>query len=107
MSNGESRPGASEDRGETIWGEFVSGNYFDVLGIRPALGRSFLPEEDKIPGASPVVVLSDSLWRRRFHADPQIIGRKVQLNSVAFTVVGVAPTTSRGSSESRGTTGCP
>src|SRR4051812_8083015 len=96
LSTGENRPGASEDRGETIWGEFVSGNYFDVLGIRPAIGRTFLPEEDRAPGAAPVVVLSHSLWQRRFHADPQIVGKTVHLSNTLFTIVGVAPKAFKG-----------
>src|ERR1700692_3535533 len=59
------------DHVDRIWGEMVSGNYFAVLGVKPQLGRAFLPEErgDK-PNAYPVAVISDALWRRRFQADP-------------------------------------
>jgi putative ABC transport system permease protein len=76
---------------EKIWGEVVSGNYFDVLGIRMALGRGFLPEEDRTPGTHPVVVLGYTLWQQRFHADPSFIGKTTYLNGRPFTVIGVAP----------------
>ncbi|HET9480325.1 MAG TPA: ABC transporter permease, partial [Candidatus Polarisedimenticolia bacterium] len=75
---------------ERIWGTLVTGNYFDVLGVRAALGRTFLPDEDLSPGARPVVVISHGLWQRRFAADPGIVGRSITLNNSAFTVVGVA-----------------
>jgi predicted permease len=61
------------------------------LGIKPALGRGFLPEEDQRPGGNPVAVLSHGLWRRRFGADPGILGRSVVMNNRSYTVVGVAP----------------
>jgi predicted permease len=72
-------------------GALVSGNYFEVLGVRPELGRSFLPEEDAGKGAPPVAIVSDSLWERSFSRDPAILGRAVLLNGQPFTVVGVAP----------------
>jgi len=65
--------GGSDDRAEVVWGETVSGNYFDVLGAPPALGRGFRPEEDLTPNTRPVVVLGHGLWRRRFNADPAIV----------------------------------
>jgi len=68
----------------------VSPNFFDMLGVRPALGRSFLPGEDQ-PGHERVVVLSQDLWRRHFGADPGVIGRTIRLESSNFTVVGVMP----------------
>lgn len=74
-----------------IWGYVVSGNYFDVLGVKPALGRAFLPEEDATPGSHPVLVLSHGSWERRFGSDPSIVGKTVSLNNRSFTVVGVAP----------------
>ncbi|HET6277617.1 MAG TPA: ABC transporter permease [Candidatus Polarisedimenticolia bacterium] len=80
-----------DDKAERIWGEVVSGNYFDVLGVRPALGRAFLPEEDATPGTHPVVVLSHGLWRTRFGGDPGTVGRTIDLNNRPFTVVGIAP----------------
>jgi predicted permease len=76
---------------ERIFGEIVSGNYFDVLGTRAAEGRTFIPDEDETPDAHPVVVLSDSLWRRRFGADPALIGQSISLNRHDFTVIGIAP----------------
>jgi predicted permease len=76
---------------EVVLGSLVSANYFDTLGIKPALGRTFLPEEDHTPGAHPVVVLSHSFWRSRFNSDPALIGRTIVLNNRRFTVVGVAP----------------
>jgi len=81
------------DRGnnERVWGYLVSGNYFDVLGIKPMLGRGFLAEEDGAPDAHPVAVLSYGCWQRRFAADRSVIGRTVSLNGRVFTVVGVAP----------------
>jgi predicted permease len=76
---------------ERVWGQLVSGNYFSVVRVRPALGRGILPEEAATPGREPVVVLSDSLWRRRFGADRGILGRTVLLNGMPFTVVGITP----------------
>lgn len=76
---------------EVITGEAVSSNYFAALGVRPQLGRTFVPQEDQTPGGPRVVVLSDGLWRRRLAADPQAIGRAILLNGRPFTVVGVAP----------------
>ena len=67
----------------------VSGNYFQVLGVQPALGRVFNSEEDRAPGASPYVVLSYDYWQSRFQGDPQVLGRKMRLNGYPFSVVGV------------------
>ncbi len=76
-------------RPERISGNLVSASYFKTLGVRPVLGRTFLPEEDRV--ARPVVVLGHGLWRRRFGADAGILGRVIRLNGHEFTVVGVAP----------------
>jgi predicted permease len=76
---------------ERVIGQIVSGNYFAVLGVRPELGRVFLPEEDRTPGTHPVVVISHGLWQRRFGANPAVIGKTVNLNNYRYTVVGVAP----------------
>ena len=76
---------------EKVWGDLVSGNYFDVLGVKPALGRSFLPEEDKTRLSHPVVVISHSLWQRRFGGDPSVVDSDVLINGMKFKVIGVAP----------------
>ena len=68
----------------------VSWNYFEVLGTQPQLGRTFTPDEDQ-PGSNFSAVLTDSLWRRRFHGDPGILGRKVLLDGSPYVVVGVLP----------------
>jgi predicted permease len=97
ISSSDSRSGADTARAEVAWGELVSGNYFAVMGVKPVLGRTFLPEEDHTPNAHPVVILSHSLWQRRFAADPAIVGRTVHLNGLPFTVVGVMPQSFLGS----------
>ncbi|MEA2564048.1 MAG: hypothetical protein QOH06_5552 [Acidobacteriota bacterium] len=81
---------------EKLLGELVSGSYFETLGVRPALGRGFLPEEDEVPGARPVAVLTHSFWQRRFGADPAAVGKDVVLNGIRFSIVGVAPADFRG-----------
>jgi predicted permease len=79
-----------DGRSEIVVGEIVSDNYFDVLGVQPALGRSFSPEEFVAEGANPVAVISDYMWRTRFGADAEILGKPVRLNGTSYTVVGVA-----------------
>jgi predicted permease len=74
---------------ERLDGRRVSANLFDILGVRPRLGRGLQPQDDK-PGTH-VVLLSDGLWQRRFGADPAIVGRAINLNGESFTVVGVMP----------------
>ena len=86
-ASGDSQP-LGEPEG--IRGQLVSGNYFSVLGISPAVGRTFLPEEDRAPGMHAVIVLSYPFWQRRFDADPQVVGRAVKLNDSIFTIIGVA-----------------
>jgi predicted permease len=76
-------------RTERVSGEFVSGNYFPVLGIKAALGRLFTAEDDKIQGGHPVAVLSYGFWQRRFAGSPGVIGQKLIINGFPFTVVGV------------------
>src|SRR5919112_4960522 len=76
---------------ERVWGYLVTGNYFDVLGVGAARGRTFTPEEDRAALSAPVAVLSDACWRRRFGADPSVVGRDVLLNGHPFRVVGVMP----------------
>ncbi|HEV2915200.1 MAG TPA: ABC transporter permease [Pyrinomonadaceae bacterium] len=81
---------------EQLNGLIVSGNYFDVLGVKAKQGRTFLPEEDATPGSHPVIVISYGLWQRRFGGDPSIVGKQVTLNNQSFTVIGVAPENFRG-----------
>jgi putative ABC transport system permease protein len=76
--------------------EMVTGNYFDVLGVKPFLGRGFTTEEDATPGAFAAVVLSHGFWQRRLGGDRSIVGRTVALNGVPFTVLGVTPEGFRG-----------
>ena len=78
-------------RTERIWAEFVSGNFLSTFGVRPALGRFFLPDEAAAPGSAPVVVISHGFWQRRFGGSPDVLGRTVKLNNVALTIVGVTP----------------
>jgi predicted permease len=77
-------------------GEIATGNFLDLLGVRPARGRFFLPEEDTPDAAVPVAVVSDGFWRRRLGGDPGVVGRTLTLNGLAFTVVGVTPPGFRG-----------
>ena len=76
---------------ERVWGNLVSGNYFDLLGVKPALGRTFLPEEDKTRLSHPVVVIGHSLWQTRFGGDPSVVDSDVLINGRKFKVIGVAP----------------
>jgi predicted permease len=76
---------------EQVFGEMVSGNFFDVLGVTPSRGRAFLPDEDVVPGQKLVTVLSDAFWQRRLGGDPSVVGSTLTLNGHAFTVVGIAP----------------
>ncbi|MBO0800056.1 MAG: ABC transporter permease, partial [Blastocatellia bacterium] len=76
---------------EHVIGQIVSGNYFAVLGVRPALGRFFLPEEDRTPNTHPVVVISHGLWRQRFGADPAVIGKTISVNAYRYNIIGVTP----------------
>lgn len=80
-----------EARASRTWGYLATGNYFDVLGVRPALGRFFHAAEDVKPGANPYAVLSYAFWQRRFAGDPAIAGRTIRINGLPFTVLGVAP----------------
>jgi predicted permease len=82
------RGGATPDR---IYIANVSSNFFDLLGVKPLLGRFFLPEEETRPDAVPYVVLSYSLWRTRFAGDPAIVGQPLEIARHTVTVIGVAP----------------
>jgi predicted permease len=83
--------GVGRRAGTTVYGNLVSGNFFSVLGVRPALGRFFASEEDVEGGASPPIVVSEAYWRSRLDADPTVIGRPITVNGLAFTLIGVAP----------------
>jgi len=76
---------------ELVAAELVSGNYFDVLGVKPALGRVLVASDDLVDDANPVVVLSFSYWNRRFGADPNVVNQTLLVNGRPFTIIGVAP----------------
>jgi predicted permease len=76
---------------ERVWGYLATGAYFEVLGVKPALGRFFTPDDDKSPGAHPVAVITYDCWQKRFAGDSQVIGRTVVINGRNFTIIGVAP----------------
>src|SRR5215469_2394778 len=76
---------------ERATGELVSGNYFEVLGVRPWIGRLFTKQDDKTPGAHPVAVLSYGYWRNRFGGDTLLIGKEILLDAKPMTVIGVTP----------------
>lgn len=76
---------------ERVFGAIVSGNYFEVFGVHPALGRVFSRDDDTTRGGHPVAVIADTLWRRRFNSDPGVIGQQISVNGRPFSIVGVAP----------------
>ena len=80
-----------EDQAESRLGFAVSGNIFDVLEVRPEIGRFFRADEDQVAGRDTVAVLSHDTWMQTFQGDPSVVGQEVRLNGVPFTVVGVAP----------------
>jgi len=79
-----------EGRTERVSGEFVSGNYFPVLGVTAAIGRLFTADDDKFQGGHPYAVISYGYWLRRFGADRGVIGRKVVVNAIPLTIIGVS-----------------
>ena len=81
---------------ERVWGYEVSGNYFDVLGVKAIKGRTFLPEEDRTKLSHPVAVISHACWQRRFGGDPDLVGKEVLLNNHQFKVIGITPEGFRG-----------
>lgn len=85
-----------DGHGHAVYGNIVSGNFFRVLGVQPALGRFFLPQEDRTPLTHPVVVVAHSFWQRQLGADPNAVGKAVTVNGHPFTIVGVAPPGFRG-----------
>jgi predicted permease len=84
-------------RPEHTWGALTSSNYFDVLGVRPLLGRTFVPAEARAAGAEPVVVISYRLWTQRFGSDKNIAGKSMQINQHAYSIIGVMPREFQGS----------
>src|SRR5580692_871270 len=87
-----------DDHADRVWGELVSGNFFAVLGVKPEVGRLFLPAEfEDVPGKFPIAVISDRYWRSHFNADPSIVGRTLVINQHELTVVGVAAPAFHGS----------
>jgi putative ABC transport system permease protein len=80
---------AAPEESQEITAEFVSDNFFSVLGAAPALGRTFTPEESRTPGSEPVVVLSHGLWQRRFGGDPKILGQTLRLGEARYVIIGV------------------
>lgn len=83
--------GDEHQRAEVVWGELVTSNYFDVMGVKPLLGRTLLPEENLTPNSHPVAVISYPIWQQHFNSDPGVVGKSVHLNGQPFTVVGVMP----------------
>jgi predicted permease len=87
-----------EGNADRAWAELVSANYFDILKVKPVLGRAFLPEEGaEKPGAFPVAVISYKMWQNRFHGDRNVLGKEIRLNRHQLTIIGVAPPEFRGS----------
>src|SRR6202035_2651381 len=86
----------SDGRTAPIWLYTASGNYFDVLGIQPYLGRFFHASDEHGPDSAPYVVLSYAYWQSHFQGDPAVVGSTVQLNKYPFTILGVAPPQFRG-----------
>jgi len=81
---------------ERAWAELVSGNYFSMLGLEAARGRTFSPDEGWVANKDPLIVLGYKFWQKRFGGDPGVIGQTVQVNKHAFTIIGVAPEKYRG-----------
>jgi len=81
---------SGEGQTERVLGELVSGNFFSVLGVNAHLGCLFTETDDQTPGAHPVAVISYDFWRRRFGADPEVVGKRIRLNGYPFTVMGVS-----------------
>jgi len=82
---------------DRVWGMVASANYFDVLGVKPILGRGFLPEEDEKPGGAPVAVISYRLWQTHFGGNADVLGQQVEINQHPYTIVGVTPAVFQGS----------
>jgi predicted permease len=99
IAAGNFEPVSLTDRAkpERLFGMVASANYFDVLGVRPFLGRGFLPAEDEKPGGAPVAVISYRFWQTHFAANQNIVGQKIELNQRPYSIVGVTPPEFQGS----------
>jgi predicted permease len=82
---------AVDETAERAYGGMVSGNFFQVMGLRAAAGRLFTPQDDVTPGAHPVAVISYAYWQRRFSGDPGVVGKQITINNTPITIIGVAP----------------
>ncbi len=87
---------AGGGEGTTVWGNMVSGNYFDALHVRPYMGRFFSPDEDRAPLRHPVIIVSYSFWSSRLGGERDRIGRSILVNGNPFTLIGIAPREFRG-----------
>jgi len=81
----------SRDGAARTWGYLATGNYFDVLGVQPALGHFFHQEDDQVPGASPYAVLSYATWQSRFAGHRDVLGKTIRINRQPYSIIGVAP----------------
>lgn len=97
ISSGEGANAGEAGRADVVWGELVSEQYFDVMGVKPVLGRLFLPEETSVQNTAAVTIISSTVWRRKFESDPNVVGKTVYLNGQPFTIVGVMPESFSGS----------
>src|SRR5919201_4139133 len=75
---------------ERYQGPYISGNAFRLIGVKPIIGRDFLPEDDR-PGAATVVLLGNGVWKNRYGSDPNVVGRTIKVNELPSTVIGVMP----------------
>jgi predicted permease len=91
LTTGDVHQKGNSEPAETPLCHWVSGNFFDVLGIAPLLGRTFTAEEGAVPPSSPTIVISYDLWKRRFHEDPGVLGRRAYVNTLPVTIIGVMP----------------
>ncbi|HVN78923.1 MAG TPA: ABC transporter permease, partial [Terriglobia bacterium] len=80
-----------DEQTDWVYGQVATANLFELLGVKPLLGRTFLPDEDLKPGGNPVLVISETLWRRRFAGDPNVLGQVVKINRLPYTIIGVTP----------------
>ena len=87
---------SSGGAGTTVLGNLVTADYFDLLGVQPALGRFFAAEENRTPGTHPVLVVSHAFWQAQLGGDRQAVGRTISVNGRPFTLIGVAPPAFRG-----------